>query len=138
MQFFKSTDAAALYPRRASVPPEPPVRVLLVAVHPERRTAWQRAIAKLGLEEGLECYDAYSEAMLRSSKLGRHCLVVDSSADSVLGAAVQRFLRRCAPQAQVLWVGSADAEHTAPSPIEMRRLLHRLIETWRRMPRHFH
>jgi hypothetical protein len=138
MRLFKPTDAAALYPSRKSVQPEAPVRVLLVAVHPVRRNAWKRAIAKLELDLPFECYEAYSEAMLRSSKLGPHCLVLDSQAESVLGAAVQRFLRRCAPQAHVVWVGSAGAEQSPPSAVEMRRLLHRLIEMWRRMPGHFH
>ncbi len=100
----------------------PPLRVVLVADDVQRLVAWRRAIEAAGAPWRVEAFAAYGEAMLRSTRLGPHCLVLDAEAESVLGAAVRRFLARSAPQARALWVGDPSADGAPPSRTETHAL----------------
>ena len=93
----------------------PPLRVVLVADDAQRLAAWRRVIEAAGTPWQVESFAAYGEAMLRSTHLGPHCLVMDTEENSVLGAAVRRFLVRSAPQARPLWVGDPLAEGALPT-----------------------
>ncbi len=110
----------------------PPLLVVLVADDEQRLAAWRRAIETAGTPWRVESFVAYGEAMLRSTRLGPHCLVMDAEEDSVLGAAVRRFLARSAPQARALWVGDPSAAGALPSRTETHALQRQLADIARR------
>jgi hypothetical protein len=110
----------------------PPLRVVLVADDAGRLAAWRCAIETADAPWRVESFSAYGEAMLRSTHLGPHCLVLDAEENSVLGAAVRRFLARSAPQVRALWVGDPAAEGALPSRTETRALQLQLAEIARR------
>lgn len=110
----------------------PPLRVVLVADDAGRLAAWRCAIETADAPWRVESFSAYGEAMLRSTHLGPHCLVLDAEENSVLGAAVRRFLARSAPQVRALWVGDSAADGAPPSRTEARALQLQLAEIARR------
>lgn len=107
------------------------MRVVLVAVDAQRLKAWQRALETAGAPWCVECHAAFGQAMLRSARLGPHCLVLDTEEDSVLGATVRRFIARSAPQARPLWVGDSSAEGALPSRNEIHALQQQLVDILR-------
>lgn len=104
------------------------MRVLLVADNEQRLAVWRRAIETADATWRVESFSGYGHAMLRSARLGPHCLVVDAEADSMIGATVRRFISRSAPQARALWVGDACAVGALPSRTETRALHMRLVD----------
>lgn len=104
------------------------MHVVLVADDEPRLVAWRRAIETAGSPWRVESFVAYGEAMLRSTRLGPHCLVMDAEEDSVLGAAVRRFLARSAPQARVIWVGDPSAAGALPGRTEIHALQRQLAD----------
>lgn len=138
VQFVKQPRQKPMPSRREAPAPAASLYVLLVADDASRLAAWQCAIREVGSDFHIECYSGFGEAMLRSTRLGPHCLVVDAEEDSVQGAAVRRCLDRSAPQARILWVGGADDGGSPPSQREARRLQQRLSELARQLPRCAH
>lgn len=104
------------------------MRVLLVADDEQRLAAWRRAIETTGAPWRVESFSGYGQAMLRSARLGPHCLVVDTEADSVIGATVRRFISRSAPQVRALWVGDPCAAGAVPSCAQTRALQRQLAD----------
>jgi hypothetical protein len=104
------------------------MRVLLVSDNEQRLAVWRRAIETADAPWRVESFSGYGQAMLRSARLGPHCLVMDAEADSVIGATVRCFISRSAPQARALWLGDACAVSALPSPADTRALQLRLAD----------
>jgi hypothetical protein len=134
----RKQDASTQQAGAARARAAPPLRVVLVADDAGRLAAWRRAIETADAPWCVEGFSAYGEAMLRSTHLGPHCLVLDAEENSVLGAAVRRFLARSAPQVRALWVGDPTADGALPSRTETRALQRQLIDIARRGPSPLH
>jgi hypothetical protein len=124
--------------RTVTAPVEGSLPVLLVGADSLRRSIWLSAILALDPLTQVESFATYSDAMLCSTRLGPHCLVIDTQEDSLIGAAVRRYLDRSSPCAKILWVGQADATHPTPSLEEVRDMQCQLGTLMQRSPHTIH
>lgn len=124
--------------RTFNAPAKGHLPVILVGADALRRSVWLSAILALDPLAEIETFATYSDAMLCSTRLGAHCMVIDTPEDSLIGAAVRRYLDRSSPLARLLWVGQADAMHTTPCVEDIRDMQCQLGTMMQRSPHTIH